>query len=98
MKYETMPPEKDRPHIYLLAQAVLDLVQPYAAEHQLDLATVLSAIGTATGGMIARAYKDPEVVDAVAVRLSIAAREFAKVLIAQDIASGRREAVTATKQ
>lgn len=98
MKYEKMPPEQDRPHILPLAQAVLDVVQPYAAEHKLDLATVLSAIGTAAGGMIARAYKDPEVVDEVASRLSIAAREFAKEMIRRDIANGRRESATATKQ
>ncbi len=98
MRHEVMPPERDQPHIMPLAQIVLDAVQPYAAQHKLDLASVLSAIGTATGAMIARAYSDPEVVDNVAARLSVAAREFAKVLIARDIRDGRRDAKAATKQ
>lgn len=88
---ERMPPERDQPHIPILAQAILDTVQPYAREHELGLASVLSAIGTAAGGMLARAYRDPDTVDAVASRLSIAAREFAKALIARDIAEGRRK-------
>lgn len=87
---EKMPPAQDRPHIPILAQAILDTVQPYAREHGLDFASVMSAIGTAAGAMTARAYKDPAIVDNVCARLSVAAQEFAKVLIEQDIRSGRR--------
>jgi hypothetical protein len=75
-----MPTECDQPHIMPLAQIILDAVQPYARQHSLSLAAVMSAIGIASGGMLARAYSDPAMVDDVAGRLSIAAREFAKIM------------------
>jgi len=92
MTSEAMPTEHDQPHIYPLAQKILDLVQPYARENNLSLQAVMSSIGTAAGAMLARAYNDSEVADAVCARLSIAAREMAKMQRAVD-QKAAREAV-----
>ncbi len=94
MRAEAMPTEADKPHIWPLAQIILDAVQPYAREHGLSLQAVMSSIGTASGAMLARAYSDPAVVDEVAGRLSIAARECAKVMQAR----AARQSQTETQQ
>lgn len=89
---ESMPTEQDQGHIMPLAQIILDAVQSYARSNSMSLAGVMSAIGTAAGGMLARAYSDPAVVDDVAGRLSIAAREFAKIM--QTVAARQSQSET----
>lgn len=93
-RIEVMPTESDQPHIYPLAQEILDLVQPYARKHDLSLQAVMSAIGTAAGAMLARAYNDGETAEAVCDRLSIAASHMAKIVRQQD----QDRAKEATKQ
>ena len=74
---EVAPDANDQEHINPLAQQILDLIQPYAHANSMTLQGVLSAIGTASGALLAKAY-DPATADQVAGRLSVVAREFAK--------------------
>lgn len=70
---ETMPTPHDRKHITPLAQHIVDVAQAYARDNQMTFPGVMSALGTAAGGLLARAYSDTDLAVAVAERLSIAA-------------------------
>ena len=53
------PTESDQAHIPLLAHEICNLVQGYSQANGLTLAGAMSAIGTAAGALLARAYSDP---------------------------------------
>ena len=87
---EVMPTENDRKHINPLAQQILDLVQPYARDNNLTLQGVLSAIGTASGALLAKAYTDLETAQSVGARLSIVAVAFAEEMHRRGMTELRR--------
>lgn len=73
MANEMAPTEIDQLHITPLAQLLTDTAQEYARDNGMSLSGVMSAIGTATGAMLARAYHNPETAKEVVNRLPIAA-------------------------
>lgn len=81
---EVMPTASDREHIGPLAQAICDLVQDYAVAHEMTLPGVMSAIGTASGAMLARAYHDKQTAIAVSDRLAVAAAAAVEMMHAND--------------
>lgn len=89
-RVEVMPTEADEPHIPVLAQAIINASQAYAREHNLSFPAVMSAMGTAAGAMLARAYNDGDMAEEVCERLSIAASHMAKRLRQQDQARAKK--------
>lgn len=79
-----MPTEIDKRHISPLAQEIIELVQQYAVRESMSLPGVMSAVGTAAGALLARAYSDPETAKMVAGQLSIAANEMAAFMYKND--------------
>lgn len=89
---EVMPTDNDSDHITPLAQKLMDTAQGYARDNGMTLPGVMSAIGTMAGAMLARAYRDPEMAQDVAGRITVAAVEMVKVMHARDpIIRGRRQ-------
>ena len=56
--YEALPTTNDQKHIAPLAQQIIDVIQPYAKANGLTLQGVMSSIGTASGALLARAYRN----------------------------------------
>ena len=84
MTRDVLPTANDRQHIGILAQRLADVVQDYARENGLTFSGVMSAIGTALGGLLARAYDDEQTMRDVAQRIPIAAIEMAKIMQQND--------------
>jgi hypothetical protein len=91
MNEEVMPTANDKEHIMPLAQKLMDTAQEYARDNGMTLQGVMSAIGTMTGGLLARAYQDPEMAKAVADRIGIVAVAMVDVMHKRDpIVRGRK--------
>lgn len=78
------PTEIDKRHIRPLADEIIKLVQQYANRESMSLSGAMSAIGTAAGALLARAYSDPEKTKLVAGQLSVAANEMAAFMYRND--------------
>ena len=81
---EVMPTDNDRKHITPLAQKLVDTAQEYARDNGMTLQGVMSSIGTMSGALLARAYRDPAMVEGLAERIGIVAGEFARAMMAND--------------
>jgi hypothetical protein len=81
---ERFPTENDSDHITALAQRLTDTLQEYAREHGMTLPGVMSAIGTMTGALLARAYTDRSVAESVVDRVPIAAMAMIDVMWKQN--------------
>lgn len=80
---EVMPTENDKKHIAPLAQKMLDMAQEYARDNDMSFPGVMSSIGTMAGALLAKGYRDPQLLESVGERLSIVAIEFGQAMLAR---------------